>query len=63
MTWCFFFKAFSVDVTEEFLDFLDKGALSVEVWGHRRSGFNDQTAASTSSDEVESLRHKSFPER
>ena len=29
------------EVTEEFLEFLDEGVLSVEVWGHRRSGFSE----------------------
>ena len=51
-----------MEVTEDFLDFLEEGALAVEVWGHRRSGFNELMAA-PASDEVEALRHKSFPER
>lgn len=57
------FQAFMVDISEEFLDYLEDGALAVEVWGHRRSGFNDMTAAATCTEEVEAHRHKSFPER
>lgn len=34
-------KVAKIEVTEEFLDFLDQGVLSVEVWGHRRSGFSE----------------------
>ena len=52
-----------MDISEEFLDFLEEGALSVEVWGHRRSGFNDLTATAGSLEVVEAERHKSFPER
>ena len=37
-------EMFQVDVTEEFLDYISNGALAVEVWGHRRSGFNDNPA-------------------
>eukprot|EP00731_Ephydatia_muelleri_P010946 Em0005g1532a len=34
-------KVVKFEVTEEFLEFLDEGVLSVEVWGHRRSGFSE----------------------
>ena len=34
-------QVFSVDVTEDFLEYLQEGSLAVEVWGHRRSGFVD----------------------
>ena len=30
-------QTFGVEVTEEFLEYVDEGALAVEVWGHRRS--------------------------
>ena len=32
-------KTFNVDVTEELLEFIDNGTISVEVWGHRSGGF------------------------
>lgn len=32
-------KDFSVPVTEEFVDLCAEGALSIEVWGHRSTGF------------------------
>lgn len=32
-------QMFNVEVTEEFLEYIGVGALSIEVWGHRRSGF------------------------
>ena len=31
---------FTVEVTEDFLEYIEDGALAVEVWGHRRSGFD-----------------------
>ena len=34
-------EVFDVEVTEEFLDYIEEGALAIEVWGHRRSGFID----------------------
>ena len=34
-------QIFNVEVNDEFLDYLQEGALAVEVWGHRRSGFMD----------------------
>lgn len=30
-------QIFGVEATEEFLEYVDEGALAVEVWGHRRS--------------------------
>ena len=35
---------FNVEVTEEFLDAIEDGALAVEVWGHRRGVFMDDSA-------------------
>ncbi|XP_053210758.1 kinesin-like protein KIF13A [Panonychus citri] len=33
-------KEFTIQVTEEFLEYCSEGALSIEVWGHRSSGFS-----------------------
>lgn len=52
-----------MEVSEEFLDFLEEGALAVEVWGHRRSGFHDIGGLSVPADDTELRRPKSFPER
>ena len=38
-------QVFTVEVTEDFLDYVQDGALAVEVWGHRRSGFIDNVPA------------------
>ena len=55
-------QRFTVEASEEFLDFIENGALAVEVWGHRRSGFMELNAL-PATDEVELKRPKSFPER
>ena len=47
-----------VEVTE---DFLETGVLAVEVWGHRRSGFEMNSLAG--SEDPEGKRPKSFMER
>ena len=56
-----------MNVTEEFLEFLEDGCLAVEVWGHRRSGFHELTLATggvpPGGEEVEGKRAKTFPER
>ena len=54
-------QVFTVDVTEEFLEYIAEGALSVEVWGHRRSGFVDTNFPG--SEEGDNKRTKSFAER
>ncbi len=55
---------FTIEVTEDFLSFIDECALAVEVWGHRRSGFLDMgMGAGAEGDPVEGKRHKSFPEK
>ncbi len=54
---------FTVEISEDFLDFIEEGALAVEVWGHRRSGFHDMGAAVSPSEDSELHRPKSFPER
>ena len=53
-------QVFTVEVTEDFLDYLEYGTLSVEVYGHRRTGFtnNEQNPATN-----EDGQAKSFPER
>ena len=56
-------EVFNVDVTEELLEFIDNGALSVEVWGHRRSGFMEAQNAVTAGDDSEVKRNKSLPEQ
>lgn len=56
-------QTFTTDISEEFLDFIEDGALSVEVWGHRRSGFPDMISPSLASEESEQRREKSFPEK
>ena len=37
-------EVFDVEVTEEFLDYIEEGALAIEVWGHRRSGFMESVS-------------------
>ena len=59
-------QVFTVEVTDELLSFIDNGALAVEVWGHRRSGFLDVpggVGVITDSEGVEGKRQKSFPEK
>lgn len=34
-------------VTEEFLEYIQEDALSIEVWGHRSSGFGNDFVPST----------------
>jgi len=50
-----------VEVTEDFLEFLETGVLAVEVWGHRKSGFEMNSLAG--SEDPEGRRPKSFMER
>lgn len=51
---------FTVDVTEDFLDYLEYGTLSVEVYGHRRTaGFTNEPSVTADEDG----QHKSFPDR
>ena len=53
-------QSVTVEVTDEFLEFIEEGALAVEVWGHRRSGFDLHVPGS---EEGEGKRLKTFPER
>ena len=57
-----------MNVTEDFLEFLEDGCLAIEVWGHRRSGFLELTQATGGTpvvgEEAEArARVKTFPER
>ena len=56
-------QQFTIDVNEEFLQFIDNGALAVEVWGHRRSGFLDMGVGLADGDSGEEKKQKSFPEK
>jgi len=58
-----FLQTFTVEITDEFLDFVEEGTLAVEVWGHRRSGFHDLAIAAALNEDSEMRRPKSFPER
>jgi len=51
---------YTVEVTDEFLDYLQYGTLSVEVYGHRKTGFSTPESMAMAEDE---RQHKSFPER
>ena len=51
---------YTVEVTDEFLDYLQYGTLSVEVYGHRKTGFSTPESMAMAEDEQQ---HKSFPER
>lgn len=53
-------QSFPVEVTEEFLEMLEDGALAVEVWGHRRS-VGEQ--ANMGSIEEDPKQHKSLADR
>lgn len=53
------FQDFQVTVTDEFLEFVDEDALSIEVWGHRTN-----SAFSTMKFEEETMqKSKSLQER
>ena len=57
-------QVFNVDVTEELLEFIDNGTLSVEVWGHRRTGFMEMQNNPPSSDDDTCIKKlKTLPER
>ena len=49
---------FTVKVTEDFLDYLDYGTLSVELYGHRQTGLTNEQR-NLAVDE----QHKSFSDR
>ena len=56
-------EVFMVDVTEELLEFIDNGSLSVEVWGHRRSHFKEMQNTVTAGDDSDVKKAKSLPEQ
>lgn len=57
-------QVFTIDVSEQFIQFIANGALAVEVWGHRRSGFLDMGLGSVAEGESgDGKRQKSFPEK
>ena len=51
---------YTVEVTEEFLEYLQYGTLSVEVYGHRKTGFSTPESMAMAEDDKQ---HKTFPER
>ena len=56
-------KDFDVFVTEEFLEYVQEDALSIEVWGHRSSGLgNDSIELNSNRDEI-LLKQKGLEER
>ena len=51
---------FTVDVTEDFLDYLEYGTLAVEVYGYRHTvGFSNEYSVTAEDDG----QYKSFPDR
>lgn len=50
-------QRFTVDVTEEFLEWVESGSLPVEVWGHQHGGFTTEVT------EDEERKPKTFVER
>ena len=56
-------EVFNADITEELLEFIDTGTLSVEVWGHRRSGFMEMQNMASPGDDADVKRPKSLPEQ
>ncbi|CAG9532229.1 unnamed protein product [Cercopithifilaria johnstoni] len=58
-------KDFCVVVTEEFLEYIQEDALSIEVWGHRSSGFGNDFIPSTIANGIIDVEqnYKSLQER
>uniref|UniRef100_A0A915BGU3 Kinesin-like protein unc-104 n=2 Tax=Parascaris univalens TaxID=6257 RepID=A0A915BGU3_PARUN len=58
-------KDFLVVVTEEFLEYVQEDALSIEVWGHRSNGYGNDIAPSSALDGVVDVeqKYKSLQER
>ncbi|EJD75153.1 CBR-KLP-4 protein [Loa loa] len=56
---------FCVVVTEEFLEYIQEDALSIEVWGHRSSGFGNDFISSTVANGIIDVEqsYKSLQER
>ncbi|KAE9555582.1 hypothetical protein FO519_001253 [Halicephalobus sp. NKZ332] len=55
-------KDFEVLVTEEFLEYVQEDALSIEVWGHRSSGLGNDSLESNNFHEI-LLKQKGLEER
>ncbi|VDM47096.1 unnamed protein product [Toxocara canis] len=58
-------KDFLVTVTEEFLEYVQEDALSIEVWGHRSSGYGNDFAPSSALNGLVDVeqKYKSLQER
>uniref|UniRef100_F1KUF5 Kinesin-like protein KIF13A n=1 Tax=Ascaris suum TaxID=6253 RepID=F1KUF5_ASCSU len=58
-------KDFLVVVTEEFLEYVQEDALSIEVWGHRSNGYGNDFAPSSALDGIVDVeqKYKSLQER
>ncbi|VBB27860.1 unnamed protein product [Acanthocheilonema viteae] len=58
-------KDFCVVVTEEFLEYIQEDALSIEVWGHRSSGFDNDFVPSAIANGIINVEqnYKSLQER
>ncbi|KAM3728674.1 Kinesin-like protein [Dirofilaria immitis] len=58
-------KDFYVVVTEEFLEYIQEDALSIEIWGHRSSGFGNDFVPSTIANDIIDVEqsYKSLQER
>lgn len=51
---------FTVVVTEEFLEYVQEDALSIEVWGHRSSGNDEMEEITVLENEIESSSLQNF---
>ncbi|CEF68768.1 Kinesin-73 [Strongyloides ratti] len=56
-------KDFQVVVNEEFLEYIQEDALSIEVWGHRSSGFGPDTTINNDEEFDLVQKQKSLQER
>uniref|UniRef100_A0A913HFY2 Kinesin motor domain-containing protein n=2 Tax=Strongyloides stercoralis TaxID=6248 RepID=A0A913HFY2_STRER len=56
-------KDFQVIVNEEFLEYIQEDALSIEVWGHRSSGFGPDTTINNDEEFDLVQKQKSLQER
>ncbi|GMT33536.1 hypothetical protein PFISCL1PPCAC_24833, partial [Pristionchus fissidentatus] len=51
-------REFSVVVSEEFLEYVQEDALSIEIWGHRSSGFDDCERAMNKEEKLLTLQER-----
>ena len=56
-------KDFDVLVTEEFLEYIQEDALSIEVWGHRSAGLESELSEAVEDLNDVSLKQKDLQER